>query len=80
MPILLRPKSHTATRFQAIVDGENPVNRSRNKLSKTTVGFISPGMAYLVAGLTLGALFFIFPETRAFSTHMFVYNIWRTLM
>ncbi|MFH1002778.1 MAG: cbb3-type cytochrome c oxidase subunit I [Chloroflexota bacterium] len=37
-------------------------------MSKTTLGFIFSGMVYLVAGVTLGALFFIFPETRALRT------------
>ncbi len=36
----------------------------RNTLSKTTLGFIFAGIIYLVLGVTLGVLFFIFPETR----------------
>ncbi len=34
-------------------------------MSKTTLGFIFTGIAYLVIGVTLGVLFFIIPETRA---------------
>jgi len=34
-------------------------------LSKTTLGFLFTGLAYLLIGVTLGVLFFIFPETRA---------------
>jgi len=33
-------------------------------LSRTTLGFIFAGIAYLVIGVTLGVLFFIIPETR----------------
>ena len=33
-------------------------------MSKTTLGFIFTGLAYLVIGVTLGVLFFIIPETR----------------
>ena len=33
-------------------------------MSKTTLGFIFTGIIYLVLGVTLGVLFFIFPETR----------------
>lgn len=33
-------------------------------MSKTTLGFIFAGIAYLVIGVTLGVLFFILPETR----------------
>ena len=33
-------------------------------MSKTTLGFIFAGLAYLVIGVTLGILFFIIPETR----------------
>jgi hypothetical protein len=33
-------------------------------LSKTTLGFIFTGLAYLVIGTTLGVLFLIIPETR----------------
>ena len=34
-------------------------------MSKTTLGFISAGITYLVIGVTLGVLFFIIPATRA---------------
>ena len=37
-------------------------------MSKTTLGFIFSGIAYLVIGVTLGVLFFIIPETRVLST------------
>ena len=37
-------------------------------MSKTTLGFIFSGLAYLVMGVTLGILFFIIPETRVLST------------
>ncbi len=33
-------------------------------MSKTTLGFIFTGLAYLLIGVTLGVLFFILPETR----------------
>ena len=33
-------------------------------MSKTTMGFLFTGLAYLVIGVTLGALFFIIPEIR----------------
>ena len=33
-------------------------------MSKTTLGFIFTGLAYLVLGVTLGVLFFIIPMTR----------------
>ena len=33
-------------------------------MSKTTMGFLFTGLAYLVIGVTLGALFFIIPETK----------------
>ena len=33
-------------------------------MSKTTLGFLFTGLAYLVIGVTLGVLFFIIPETR----------------
>jgi cbb3-type cytochrome oxidase subunit 1 len=33
-------------------------------LSKTTLGFLFAGLTYLTIGVTLGVLFFIFPETR----------------
>ncbi len=36
-------------------------------MSKTTLGFIFSGIAYLVIGVTLGVLFFIIPETRVLS-------------
>ncbi len=42
-------------------------------MSKTTLGFIFAGLAYLVIGVTLGILFFIIPETRGLSlvhTHL----------
>ena len=39
-------------------------------MSKTTLGFIYSGMAYLVIGVTLGALFYIVPGTqRLYSVH-----------
>ena len=34
-------------------------------MSKTTLGFLFSGMVYLTIGVTLGVLFFIFPELRA---------------
>ncbi len=34
-------------------------------MSKTTLGFLFAGLVYLLIGVTLGVLFFIFPETRA---------------
>ncbi|MFQ5827054.1 MAG: cbb3-type cytochrome c oxidase subunit I [Dehalococcoidia bacterium] len=37
-------------------------------MSKTTLGFIFSGMVYLTIGVTLGALFFILPQTRALAT------------
>ncbi|MCL4459344.1 MAG: cbb3-type cytochrome c oxidase subunit I [Chloroflexi bacterium] len=37
-------------------------------MSKTTMGFIMAGMVYLVIGVTLGALFFIIPQTRLLRT------------
>lgn len=37
-------------------------------MSKTTMGFLFTGLIYLVIGVTLGALFFIFPVTRALRT------------
>lgn len=33
-------------------------------MSKTTLGFLFAGLTYLTIGVTLGVLFFIFPETR----------------
>ncbi len=33
-------------------------------MSKTTLGFIFTGLAYLALGVTMGVLFFIIPETR----------------
>lgn len=33
-------------------------------MSKTTLGFLFAGLVYLLLGVTLGVLFFIFPETR----------------
>lgn len=37
-------------------------------MSRTTLGFIFAGLAYLVVGVTLGALFIVFPELRPLST------------
>ena len=37
-------------------------------MSKTTLGFIISGLFYLTLGVTLGALFFMIPETRALRT------------
>lgn len=34
-------------------------------MSKTTLGFLFAGLVYLMLGVTLGVLFFIFPETKA---------------
>ena len=34
-------------------------------MSKTTLGFLFSGLIYLLLGVTLGALFFIFPQFRA---------------
>ena len=42
-------------------------------MSKSALGFIFAGLAYLLIGVTLGALFFIYPETRvlrAVHTHV----------
>lgn len=33
-------------------------------MNKTTLGFLFAGLVYLLLGVTLGVLFFIFPETR----------------
>lgn len=33
-------------------------------MSKTTLGFLGAGLFYLMLGVTLGVLFFIFPETK----------------
>lgn len=33
-------------------------------MSKTTLGFLFAGLVYLMLGVTLGVLFFIFPETK----------------
>ena len=42
-------------------------------MSKSTLGHIFAGLAYLLIGVTLGVLFFIYPETRvlrAVHTHV----------
>ncbi|MBI4295963.1 MAG: cbb3-type cytochrome c oxidase subunit I [Chloroflexi bacterium] len=37
-------------------------------MSKSTLGFIYSGVIYLVIGVTLGVLFFIFPDLQALRT------------
>jgi cytochrome c oxidase cbb3-type subunit 1 len=37
-------------------------------MSKTTLGFIFSGMAYLLIGITLGVIFFLAPQTRVLNT------------
>lgn len=37
-------------------------------MSRTTLGFIFASMLYLLAGVTLGVLFYIVPETRVLRT------------
>ena len=37
-------------------------------MNKTTLGFIFSGMFYLLAGVTIGVLFFLVPETRVLRT------------
>lgn len=37
-------------------------------MSRTTLGFIFSGLAYLVIGVTMGALFYIVPDTQRLRT------------